>query len=45
MEDIILTHFLLQQVKTIVLMAMRRIEDEELFSNYSFIGRLSPKEN
>jgi hypothetical protein len=30
------------QVKSIVLMAMRRIRDEELFSNYNFIGRCTP---
>lgn len=29
-------------VKTVVLMAMRRIRDEELFSNYNFIGRATP---
>jgi hypothetical protein len=31
------------QVKTIVLMAMRRTRDEELFSNYNFIGRATPE--
>jgi hypothetical protein len=30
------------QVKSVVLMAMRRIRDEELFSNYNFIGRCTP---